>query len=132
MLHLSCHLLDYLSIHCNPFHTIYFLKCQLDCRTNVIKTTTNSTSSLKPYSAVETSMALSVLSSSASRQYEFTTYLGPLKNCCPKFVHKLVCLKQPKSVQPAQLRPCVRRKFPNYSFSRVSEKFGNRSTEIFR
>ncbi len=24
------------------------------------------------------------------------------KNCCPKFLHKLVCQKQPKSVQPAQ------------------------------
>ncbi len=43
-----------------------------------------------------------VLSSSDRRLYEFTTYLGPLKNCCPKFVHKLVCQKQPKSVQPAQ------------------------------
>jgi len=24
------------------------------------------------------------------------------KNCCPKFVHKFVCQKQPKTVQPAQ------------------------------
>jgi len=30
------------------------------------------------------------------------------------------------------LRPCVRRKFPNFSFSRVSEMFGFRSSEIFR
>jgi len=30
------------------------------------------------------------------------------------------------------LRPCVRRNFPNFSFSRVSEKFGCRSSEIFR
>jgi len=29
------------------------------------------------------------------------------------------------------LRPCVRRKFPNFSFSRVSEMFGFRSSEIF-
>jgi len=30
-----------------------------------------------------------------------------------------------------QLRPCVRRKFPNFLFSRVSEIFGFRSSEIF-
>jgi len=30
------------------------------------------------------------------------------------------------------VRPCVRRKFPNFSFSRVSEMFGFRSSEIFR
>jgi len=42
------------------------------------------------------------LSSSNRRQQGFTTYLGPLKNCCPKFLHKFVCQKQPKTVQPAQ------------------------------
>jgi hypothetical protein len=42
-----------------------------------------------------------ILSSSNRRLYKFTTYLGPLKNCCPKFPHKLVCHKQPKTVQPA-------------------------------
>jgi hypothetical protein len=31
-----------------------------------------------------------------------------------------------------QVRPCVRRKFPNFSFSRVSEMFGFRSSEFFR
>jgi len=31
-----------------------------------------------------------------------------------------------------ELRPCVRRKFPNFSFSRVSEMFGFRNSEIFR
>jgi len=30
------------------------------------------------------------------------------------------------------LRPCVRQNFPNFLFSRVSEKFGCRSSEIFR
>jgi len=30
------------------------------------------------------------------------------------------------------LRPCVRRNFPNFLFLRVSEKFGCRSLEIFR
>jgi len=30
------------------------------------------------------------------------------------------------------VRPCVRQNFPNFSFSRVSEKFGCRSSEIFR
>ncbi len=27
------------------------------------------------------------------KQQGFTTYLGPLKNCCPKFSHKFVCQK---------------------------------------
>jgi hypothetical protein len=31
-----------------------------------------------------------------------------------------------------KIRPCVRRKFSNFSFSRVSEMFGFRSSEIFR
>ncbi len=43
-----------------------------------------------------------ILSSSDRRQQGFTTYLGPLKNCRPKFLHKFVCQKQPKTVQPAQ------------------------------
>jgi hypothetical protein len=43
-----------------------------------------------------------VLSSSDRRLYEFTTYLGPLKKLLPKFLTKVVCQKQPKSVQPAQ------------------------------
>jgi len=30
------------------------------------------------------------------------------------------------------VRPCVRRNFPNFSFSRVSEKFGRRNLEIFQ
>jgi len=43
-----------------------------------------------------------ILSSSDRRQQVLTTYLGPLKNCCPKFLHKFVCKKQSKTVQPAQ------------------------------
>jgi len=31
-----------------------------------------------------------------------------------------------------ELRPCDRQDFPNFSFLRVSEKFGCRSSEIFR
>jgi len=31
-----------------------------------------------------------------------------------------------------KLRPCVRRKFPNFSFLRVLEMFGFRSSEFFR
>ncbi len=40
-------------------------------------------------------------------------------------------LQHKATSQYLPLRPCVRRNFPNFSFSRVSEKFGYRSSEIF-
>ena len=43
-----------------------------------------------------------ILSSSDAWQLEFTTYLGPLKNCCPKLSYKFVCQCWPKTEQPAQ------------------------------
>jgi len=40
------------------------------------------------------------LSLSYTRQQGLTTYLGPLKNCCPKL--KSACQKKPKTEQPTQ------------------------------
>jgi len=40
-------------------------------------------------------------------------------------------LLSPLSRKSIFVRPCVRRNFPNFSFSRVSEMFGCRSSEIF-
>ena len=43
-----------------------------------------------------------ILSSSDAWQLEFTTYLVPLKNCCPKQSHKFICQYWPKTEQPEQ------------------------------
>ena len=41
-----------------------------------------------------------ILSSFDTRQQGFTTYLGPLKNCCPKLSLKTVCQYSPKLNSP--------------------------------
>ena len=37
-----------------------------------------------------------------TRQQEFTTYLGPLKNCCPKRSYKFIYKYRPKTEQPPE------------------------------
>ncbi len=47
-------------------------------------------------------------------------------------VGTIFCVTKYSSLMPFFLRPCVRRNFPIFLFSRVSEKFGCQSLEIFR
>ena len=39
---------------------------------------------------------------SSTRQQEFSTYLGPQKNCCTKLSYKSVCQYRPKTMKPAE------------------------------